>query len=135
MLPITTAAVGKLCNSSIGVKPLIHPSILLFNAVVQVLAGPYSHSLRQLIILLQVGISEATDVSGAEYGIGRLRELICCKEVVSSATLLAACRNDLATFCRDAPKTDDVTLFVLGRSNVEPEAGRRVAGVEIRDVG
>ena len=68
MLPITTAAVGKLFNSSIGVKPLIHPSMVLFNAVVQVLAGPYSHSLRQLIILLKLLLQGGSELLNAAGG-------------------------------------------------------------------
>jgi len=35
-------------------KPLLYPSMILFNGVVQVLAGPYSHSLRQLAGRFQI---------------------------------------------------------------------------------
>ncbi len=66
------------------------------------------------IVLYTDGVSEATDHSGAEYGIQRVREL--ARAGKSASDLVAACKEDLAAFRRDAPKADDVTLFVLGRS-------------------
>jgi sigma-B regulation protein RsbU (phosphoserine phosphatase) len=70
----------------------------------------------QSMVIFSDGVSEATDASGAEYGLERLRALICDKQSKACSELLAACRDDLDVFRRNAPKTDDVTLFVLGRA-------------------
>ena len=70
----------------------------------------------QSMVIFSDGVSEATDASGAEYGLERLRALICGKRRLASSTLLDACRDDLNKFRRGAPKADDVTLFVLGRA-------------------
>jgi len=67
------------------------------------------------MVIYSDGVSEATDGSGAEYGIARLRELVRQKQAGSSSTLLAACRDDLTRFRGNAPKADDITLFVLAR--------------------
>jgi phosphoserine phosphatase RsbU/P len=72
----------------------------------------------QGMVIYSDGVSEATDVSGEEYGIDRLRGLIGRGQPMSASTLLAACRDDLVAFRRDAAKTDDVTLFVLGRGSL-----------------
>jgi sigma-B regulation protein RsbU (phosphoserine phosphatase) len=67
------------------------------------------------LVIYSDGVSEATNVSGTEYGVARLRELVGAQQAVSASTLLAVCRDDLTEFRRNAPKADDVTLFVLGR--------------------
>jgi len=68
------------------------------------------------LVIYSDGVSEAADLSGTEYGADRLRELIGQKHTLKASTLLAACRDDLAEFRRNAAKTDDVTLFVLSRA-------------------
>jgi sigma-B regulation protein RsbU (phosphoserine phosphatase) len=70
------------------------------------------------LVIYSDGVSEAADDVGGEYGADRLRDLIRFRQALSPAALLAACRDDLALFRRDAPKLDDVTLFVLGRGVV-----------------
>ena len=35
---------------------------------------------------------------------------------MNASSLVAACREDLEEFRRNAEKTDDVTVFILGRS-------------------
>jgi phosphoserine phosphatase RsbU/P len=70
----------------------------------------------QGLVIYSDGVSEATDVSGTEYGADRLTELIGQKQTLNAPTLLAACCDDLSEFRRNAVKTDDVTLFVLGRA-------------------
>jgi sigma-B regulation protein RsbU (phosphoserine phosphatase) len=67
------------------------------------------------LVIYSDGVSEATDLSGREYGAHRLRELIGRKQALHAPTLLAACRDDLTDFRQDAARTDDVTLFVLAR--------------------
>jgi sigma-B regulation protein RsbU (phosphoserine phosphatase) len=67
------------------------------------------------LVIYSDGVSEATDWLGNEYGVDRLRELIGRKPRVNAAAMLAACRDDLGEFRRNAAKADDVTLFVLSR--------------------
>jgi len=68
------------------------------------------------LVIYSDGVSEATDLSGGEYGVGRLTELVGGKKGMNASMLVAACREDLEGFRRNATKMDDVTLFVLGRS-------------------
>jgi sigma-B regulation protein RsbU (phosphoserine phosphatase) len=68
------------------------------------------------LVVYSDGVSEATDSSGIEYGADRLGELIGQKQTLNASTLLAACRDDLTEFRRNAAKIDDVTLFVLSRA-------------------
>jgi serine phosphatase RsbU (regulator of sigma subunit) len=77
---------------------------------------PFSLAPGHGMMIYSDGVSEATDISGKEYGANRLRELLYRQQTLCASTLLAACRDDLETFRRSAAKTDDVTLFVLGRS-------------------
>jgi phosphoserine phosphatase RsbU/P len=70
----------------------------------------------QSLVMYSDGVSEATDLSGAEYGADRLRSLISNNCAATPSELVAACRDDLATFCRGARRSDDVTLLVLGRA-------------------
>ena len=71
------------------------------------------------LVIYSDGVSEATDSSGREYGADRLTGLIGQKQSLNASTLLAACRDDLSEFRRNASKIDDVTLFVLGRAYSE----------------
>jgi len=66
----------------------------------------------QSMVIFSDGVSDAIDASGSEYGLDRLRSLVAAQRC---AGLLEACRDDLNRFRHGAPKTDDVTLFVLGR--------------------
>lgn len=70
----------------------------------------------QGIVIYSDGVTDAIDDTGREYGIDRVRELISQGRNWNSAALLAACRDDLSSFRRNAIRTDDITLFVLGRS-------------------
>jgi sigma-B regulation protein RsbU (phosphoserine phosphatase) len=69
----------------------------------------------QLMVIYSDGVSEATDGSSAEYGIERLRTIIGKHRAIDPSALLDACRDDLASFRRDAAKSDDATLFVISR--------------------
>lgn len=68
------------------------------------------------IVIYSDGVPEAMDGNGVEYGTDRIRQLVTRERNWNPASLLAACRDDLISFCRDAARTDDVTLFVLGRT-------------------
>ena len=70
----------------------------------------------QGLMIYSDGVSEAANAHGFEYGTDRLRELIGIQQPFNASSLLSACRNDLSLFRKDTPKSDDVTLFVLGRS-------------------
>lgn len=68
------------------------------------------------LVLYSDGVSEASDISGAEYGSDRLRKLIGGERIKTSSALIAACRNDLDSFRGSSPKADDVTILVLSRA-------------------
>lgn len=67
------------------------------------------------LLIYSDGVSEAADLSGGEYGVGRLSGLLAQNKTFNASALLAECRDDLSNFRRNAAKTDDVTLFFLGR--------------------
>jgi sigma-B regulation protein RsbU (phosphoserine phosphatase) len=79
----------------------------------------------QSLVMYSDGVSEAQDASGEEYGVERLRHQISRQRVFSPSGMLAACREDLTRFRNSAPKTDDLTLFVLGREGVHEATGPR----------
>ena len=68
------------------------------------------------LVIYSDGVSEAMDASGEQYGIDRLKSQISRQAAFSPSGMLTACREDLARFRNTAPRTDDVTLFVLGRA-------------------
>lgn len=71
---------------------------------------------RQSLIMYSDGVSEATDLSGAEYGAERLCKLIGDNRLATPSALVAAYRDDLTAFCCGAQRSDDVTLLVLARA-------------------
>ncbi len=68
------------------------------------------------ILIYSDGVSEAVDGFGAEYGIDRIRNLIQREKALDPLILLSTWREDLTAFRCNAVKTDDCTLFVLGRT-------------------
>jgi sigma-B regulation protein RsbU (phosphoserine phosphatase) len=68
------------------------------------------------LVLFSDGVSEASDISGTEYGSDRLRKLIGDQTMKTPSALIDACRNDLASFRGRTPKSDDVTILVLNRA-------------------
>lgn len=74
----------------------------------------------ELLVAYSDGVSEATDAQNAEYGAERLRALIATNRAKTPADLLAACRDDFASFRLNCQRADDATLFVLARTG---EAG------------
>ncbi|HEY7305330.1 MAG TPA: SpoIIE family protein phosphatase [Bryobacteraceae bacterium] len=83
------------------------------------------------LVLYSDGVSEAVDPSGGEYSAERLQDVIRGSGRVNAPELVAACRDDLTGFRAHAPKTDDVTLFVLGR---ELTAETRVNSVPVQEL-
>jgi sigma-B regulation protein RsbU (phosphoserine phosphatase) len=77
--------------------------------------GELAFDAGQFMVIYSDGVSEATDHASAEYGVERLQRLMGKYRSTHPSALLAACRDDLASFRRDATKTDDATLFVIGR--------------------
>jgi sigma-B regulation protein RsbU (phosphoserine phosphatase) len=57
------------------------------------------------------GVNEAMDDQGAEYGYGRLEELLQHK-FDSSAMMVQAILDDVEAFVQKAPQSDDLTLLV-----------------------
>jgi sigma-B regulation protein RsbU (phosphoserine phosphatase) len=68
------------------------------------------------LLIYSDGVSEALDRSGLEYGVERIRKIIECNRALLSTSLVAACRDDLLTFCGGTQRVDDVTLFALARN-------------------
>lgn len=68
------------------------------------------------LVIYSDGVSEAIDSFGAEYGSDRVRDVIGLNRGLLAPALLAACRDDLVSYCGQAARADDVTLFVLGRN-------------------
>jgi phosphoserine phosphatase RsbU/P len=69
------------------------------------------------ILIYSDGVPEAADISGALYGDERIRSLIGQAQAVNPSALVSACIEDLTMFRSNVAKTDDVTLFVLGRKH------------------
>jgi len=67
------------------------------------------------LLVRGIGVSEAMDIFGAEYGSNRLRKVVGDRHAMYPSALVAACREDVVSFCRGAERTDDLTIFVLGR--------------------
>lgn len=79
------------------------------------------------LVLYSDGVSEAVDPYGDEYSATRLQDVIRNRGLANAETLVAACRDDLRAFRANAPKLDDMTLFVLSRdlaadrqTNIDP---------------
>ena len=70
----------------------------------------------QSMVIYSDGVSEATDVAGAQYGADRLSELVSNNCAMSPSALVAACREDLTMFCDGTQRGDDMTLLVLARA-------------------
>jgi phosphoserine phosphatase RsbU/P len=68
------------------------------------------------MLIYSDGMSEAIDDSGTEYGTSRLLQTLSDKRFETPAALIGACKEDLAAFCGGTRRTDDVTMFVLGRA-------------------
>jgi sigma-B regulation protein RsbU (phosphoserine phosphatase) len=83
------------------------------------------------LVLYSDGVSEAINPSGKEYSADRLQDLIGGRGPVNASRLVAACRDDLTAFRAHAPKTDDVTLFVLGRELVTEGSANRAPEQEL----
>jgi sigma-B regulation protein RsbU (phosphoserine phosphatase) len=81
----------------------------------------------EFMVIYSDGVSEALDGSSAEYGTDRLRHLLNKHHKVTPSDLLAACRDDLTTFRGHARKNDDVTLFVLARTQPKSRPAEYVA--------
>jgi sigma-B regulation protein RsbU (phosphoserine phosphatase) len=67
------------------------------------------------LLLYTDGLSEARDVSGAEYGVERLNGLTKGTNHLTARELVNACLGDLNGFLAGVPKGDDLALMVLKR--------------------
>lgn len=70
------------------------------------------------LVLYSDGVSETIGPYGDEYSARRLQDVIRSSGFKNVETLVMACRDDLKAFRGNAPKLDDMTLFVLGRDLV-----------------
>ena len=65
------------------------------------------------LVVYTDGISEAADPAGADYGAGRLCQVLAGCRDLSADRMVRACLDDLAAFCNGRPKNDDVTLMAI----------------------
>jgi phosphoserine phosphatase RsbU/P len=80
-------------------------------------------SADDLLFLYTDGLSEATGVDG-EYGVDRVMQLMVAQTSACTASIIAACIDDLRRFAGAGPGLDDVTLLAIkNRSQV---AGNRL---------
>jgi phosphoserine phosphatase RsbU/P len=70
------------------------------------------------VFLYTDGLSETTNSSKAQYGIGRLSELVCDRRTLGIGALLDACLDDLNSFRAGVPFKDDLSIMVVERQQV-----------------
>ncbi len=66
------------------------------------------------LVLFTDGVIEALNVTGEEFGKGRLRKLLQANARASAPEILASLRNAVLTFSANAPQHDDITMMVMG---------------------
>jgi sigma-B regulation protein RsbU (phosphoserine phosphatase) len=67
------------------------------------------------LLLYTDGLSEAQDLSRAEYGAERLSRLVKERHAHAPPAMIRACLEDMAAFRSGAPKTDDLTIMMIRR--------------------
>lgn len=76
--------------------------------------GRHALAPGETIVLVTDGITEAMDAGGALYGRARFRALLAgLAAEASAASVIAAIRRDIATFCAGAEPMDDMTALAL----------------------
>jgi phosphoserine phosphatase RsbU/P len=68
------------------------------------------------LVLYTDGITESKDPFGTDYGLDRLERLVSHNSHLSPRALVEACMEDLTSFRSEAPKTDDMTLMIIRRT-------------------
>ena len=71
------------------------------------------------LFLYTDGLSEAVGRSTAEYGVGRLAQFVRERQALSPQQLIAACLQDLGGFLSGTPMTDDLTVMVVRRTQLD----------------
>src|SRR6266404_5146345 len=65
------------------------------------------------LILYTDGVTEALDLNGSEFGIGRLIEVIQAGAGESAATIVTGVTETVKAFVGNQPQTDDITLVAI----------------------
>ncbi|MGA8290199.1 MAG: SpoIIE family protein phosphatase, partial [Acidobacteriaceae bacterium] len=65
------------------------------------------------LVIFTVGVPEAENAAGEEYGEARLLNILYANSTLTPALLLDTIMRDLDRFVGDAPQHDDVTLVLL----------------------
>jgi len=68
------------------------------------------------LVLYTDGLSEARNTRDAEYGIGRLTDLVGQRHALAPKALVDACLEDVKMFSSGAARGDDLTVMVLRKS-------------------
>jgi phosphoserine phosphatase RsbU/P len=76
-------------------------------------AGKLNLDKGDTLVLYTDGFSESRDLSGTEYGLDRLANLVSESHREQPQALVDACVDDLATFRNGTERTDDVTMMVI----------------------
>jgi sigma-B regulation protein RsbU (phosphoserine phosphatase) len=70
---------------------------------------------RDLILLYTDGITEATDATGALYGMARLRQVLAASGDLRARQVIRTLDRSVREFTGAAPQSDDITVVGLGR--------------------
>jgi sigma-B regulation protein RsbU (phosphoserine phosphatase) len=88
------------------------------------LEHPAAHQITELemkpgqsLLLYTDGLTEAFDRTDEEYGIDRLNRLAGGMSGTDPISLVSACLKDVGAFLDGAPRTDDLAILALRRSN------------------
>lgn len=68
------------------------------------------------LLLYTDGLTESRDPVEAEYGSERLSKMVSAKHSLAPQALTAACLDDARSFRAGQPKTDDLTVMVIQRT-------------------
>jgi sigma-B regulation protein RsbU (phosphoserine phosphatase) len=71
------------------------------------------------LLLYTDGLSEAMDGSDQEYGPDRLAAVVKRNGALAPKDLIAACIEDLRSFQSGAPRSDDLTIMVISKTDTE----------------
>jgi sigma-B regulation protein RsbU (phosphoserine phosphatase) len=73
-----------------------------------------------IVVLYTDGVTEALNVEGEEYGVGRLEQVVQTHAAGTAEELVAAIELAVDEFVGNEPPFDDFTLVVLKRNEAAP---------------
>lgn len=79
-----------------------------------------------VLVLYTDGLVEARDPRGNEFGLDRLKRLVASSREKTAEEILAAIKERVEAFTRNAPPEDDRTLLIIRRLESSPLPARRL---------